>query len=166
MPLSSDTKKVFGMCLAVHFGFTEEVKEDEHGREEGEEREDEKKEIDESIAPSPLQHSSEVDEPVDPTPYQSESSTPEHWYYDPNAYDQFERWYVDAYFEKRPGFVYVEKDAMDKSRYARPKRGFFDLGDYLGCKEEFFADRIERAVAVADAERSVCRLWFLLLQEG
>ena len=151
MALSSDTKKVFGMCLAVHFGFTEEVKEDENGREEGEEGEDEEQEVDESIAPSPLQHSSEVDESVDPTPYQSESSTPEHWYYDPNTCDQFERWLLVC---------------MDKSRYARPKRGFFDLGDYLGCKEESFADRIERAVAVADAERSVCRLRFLLLQKG
>ena len=166
MAMSSDTKKVFGMCLAVHFGFTEEVKEDENGREEGEEGEDEEKEVDESIAPSPLQHSSEVDESADPTPYQSESSTPEHWYYDPNAYDQFERWYVDAYFEFHPCFVYVRTDKMDESRCARPKRGFFDLGDYLGCKEESFADRIERAVAVADAERSVCRLRFLLLQKG
>ena len=42
MPLSSDTKKVFGTCLAVHFGFTEEVKEEEKGREEGEEGEEEK----------------------------------------------------------------------------------------------------------------------------
>ena len=42
MPLSSDTKKVLGMCLAVHFGFTEEVKEEEKGREEGEEGEEEK----------------------------------------------------------------------------------------------------------------------------
>ena len=88
MPLSSDTKKVFGMCLAVRFGFTEEVKEDENGREEGEEGEDEEQEVDESIAPSPLQHSSEVDESVDPTPYQSESSTPEHWYYDPNNFSK------------------------------------------------------------------------------
>ena len=173
MPLSSDTKKVFGMCLAVHFGFTEEVKEDENGREEGEEGEDDYagmppvkpctpadrthpvapllRNVDESIAPSPLQHSSEVDESADPTPYQSESSTPEHWYYDPNTYDQFERWLLVC---------------MDESRYARPKRGFFDLGDYLGCKEEFFADRIERAVAVAVAERSVCRLRFLLWQKG
>ena len=172
---------MFGMCLAVHFGFTEEVKEDENGREEGEEGEDDYasmpplkpctpapllRNVDESIAPSPLQHSSEVDESADPTPYQSESSTPEHWYYDPNAYDQFERWYVDAYFEFHPCFVYVRTDKMDESRCARPKRGFFDLGDYLGCKEESFADLIERAVAVADAERSVCRLRFLLWQKG
>ena len=44
MPLSSDTKTVFGRCLAVHFGFTEEVKEDEKWREEGEEGEEEEKE--------------------------------------------------------------------------------------------------------------------------
>ena len=142
MPLSSDTKKVFGMCLAVHFGFTEEVKEDENGREEGEEGEDEEKEVDESIDPSP------------PTPYPSEISTPEHWYYDPNAYDPYDGWEVDAYFEQGPGLVYVGFDGMDESRYARPK--FFD----------FFNDRIERGVAVADAERSVCRLRFLLLQNG
>ena len=151
MPLSSDTRKALGMCLAVHFGFTEEVKEDENGREEGEEGplvEDEEKEVDESIHPSP------------PTPYPSEISTPDHWYYDPydqwfpRAYDPYDGWEVDAYFEQGPGLVYVGFDGMDESRYARPK--FFD----------FFNDRIERAVAVADAERSVCRLRFLLLQKG
>ena len=41
MPLSSDTEKVFKMCLAIHFGFTEEVKEEEKGREEGEGGEEE-----------------------------------------------------------------------------------------------------------------------------
>ena len=123
MALSSDTKKVFGMCLAVHFGFTEEVKEDENGREEGEEGEEEEKEVDESIDPSPLQHSSEVDESVDPTPYHSSVTTPEGWYYDPDA-------------------------------------------DYVMIPTEEYLEYVNYQLAVADAERSVCRLRFLLLQKG
>ena len=120
MPLSSDTKKVFGMCLAVHFEFTEEVKEEEKGREEGEGGEEEEKEIDESVDPSPL-HSS--------------VTTPEGWYYDPDA------------------------------DYDKPKP--FDPTDYGGPNhvEEFFAV-LDYKCAVADAERSVCRLRFLLLQKG
>ena len=111
MALSSDTKKVFGMCLAVHFGFTEEVKEDENGREEGEEGEDEEKEVDES---------------VDSTPYQSSVMTPEvfdGWYYDPDA-------------------------------------------DYVMIPTEEYLEYVNYQLAVADAERSVCRLRFLLLQKG
>ena len=116
MPLSSDTKKVLGMCLAVHFGFTEEVKEEEKGREEGEEGEEEEKEVDESVDPSSV-------------------ITPEGWYYDPDA------------------------------DYDKPKP--FDPTDYGGPNhvEEFFAD-LDYKCAVADAERSVCRLRFLLLQNG
>ena len=95
MPLSSDTEKVFKMCLAIHFGFTEEVKEEE-------------KEIDESVDPSPL-HSS--------------VTTPEGWYYDPDA-------------------------------------------DYVVIPTEEYLEHVNYKLAVADAERSVCRLRFLLLQKG
>ena len=59
MPLSSDTKKVLGMCLAVHFGFTEEVKEEEKGREDGEEGEEEE----------------------EPSRHNSSLPTPDGWYY-------------------------------------------------------------------------------------
>ena len=104
MPLSSDTKKVFGMCLAVHFGFTEEVKEDETGREEGEEGEEEEKEVDESVDPSSV-------------------ITPEGWYYDPDA-------------------------------------------DYAVIPTEEYLEYVDYKLAVADAERSVCRLRFLLLQKS
>ena len=135
MPLSSDTKKVFGMCLAVHFGFTEEVKEDEKGREEGEGEEEEEKEVDES---------------VDPTPYHSTVTTPESWYYDPDPDGSM--------------YGYVEVHPLaGQSRDAKPNK--FDPMDYPGSKEEFFA-ALNYKCAVADAERSVCRLRFLLLQKG
>ena len=111
MPLSSDTKKVFGMCLAIHFGVTEEVTEEENGRDEGEGGEEEEKEVDES---------------VDSTPYQSSVMTPEvfeGWYYDPDA-------------------------------------------DYVMIPTEEYLEYVNYQLAVADAERSVCRLRFLLLQKG
>ena len=108
MPLSSDTKKVFGMCLAVHFGFTDEVKEEEKGREEGEGGEEEEKEVDES---------------VDPTRNHSSVTTPEGWYYDPDA-------------------------------------------DYVVIPTEEYLEYVDYKLAVADAERSVCRLRFLLLQKS
>ena len=111
MPLSSDTEKVFKMCLAIHFRFTEEVKEEEKGREEGEGGEEEEKEVDES---------------VDSTPYQSSVMTPEvfeGWYYDPDA-------------------------------------------DYIVIPTEEYLEHVNYKLAVADAERSVCRLRFLLLQKG
>ena len=91
MPLSSDTKAVFGRCLAVHFGFTEEVKEEE-------------KEVDESVDPSSV-------------------ITPEGWYRDPDA-------------------------------------------DYVVIPTEEYLEYVDYKLAVADAERSVCRLRFLLLQKG
>ena len=73
MPLSSITEKVFGLCLALHFGFTEEVKEEENGRDDGEEEgEEEEKEIDEEEEPS--RHNSSV-------------ATPDGWYYNPDADD-------------------------------------------------------------------------------
>ena len=120
MPLSSDTKKVFGMCLAIHFGFTEEVTEEENGREEGEGGEEEEKEVDESVDPSPL-HSS--------------VTTPEGWYYDP-----------DPHLPNEPPF--------DPTDYGGPNH-----------VEKFFAD-LDYKCAVEEAERSVCRLRFLLLQKG
>ena len=63
MTLSSITDQVFGLCLALHFGFTEEVKEEEKGREDGEEEEgeEEEKEIDEEEEPS--RHNSSVPTP-------------------------------------------------------------------------------------------------------
>ena len=70
MTLSSITEQVFGLCLALHFGFTEEVKEEEKGREDGEEGEEEEKEIDEEEEPS--RHNSSV-------------PTPDGWYYNPDA---------------------------------------------------------------------------------
>ena len=96
------------MCLAIHFGVTEEVTEEENGREEGEGGEEEEKEVDES---------------VDPTPYQSSVITPEGWYYDPDA-------------------------------------------DYVVIPTEEYLEYVNYQLAVADAERSVCRLRFLLLQKG
>ena len=125
MPLSSDTKKVLGMCLAVHFGFTEEVNEDEDGRGEGEE----------GSIPKLVDYDPDADRSVDPN------------WGDTNA-----PLYFDTYFE-----IDIWRDAMDESWFARPR--CFDLWDYWG-------PRLERAVAVADAERSVCRLRFLLLQNG
>ena len=104
MPLSSDTKNVFRYVLAIHFGVTEEVTEEENGREEGEGGE-------------------EIDESVDPTPYLSSVITPEGWYYDPDA-------------------------------------------DYVVIPTEEYLEYVDYKLAVADAERSVCRLRFLLLQKS
>ena len=59
MPLSSDTEKVFKMCLAIHFGVTEEVTEEENGRKE-EGGEEEEKEVDESVDPSSVITRSEL----------------------------------------------------------------------------------------------------------
>ena len=91
MPLSSDTKNVFRYVLAIHFGVTEEVTEEE-------------KEVDESVDPSSV-------------------ITPEGWYYDPDA-------------------------------------------DYVVIPTDEYLEHVNYKLAVADAERSVCRLRFLLLQKG
>ena len=153
MPLSSDTKKVLGMCLAVHFGFTEEVNEDEDGRGDGEE----------GSIPKLVDYDPDADRSVDPnweTPYPSECSDPSPSQHSsevdesvaPNWGDTNAPLYFDTYLG-----IAIWRDAMDESWFARPK--CFDLWDYWG-------PRLERAVAVADAERSVCRLRFLLLQNG
>ena len=61
------SEKVFGLCLALHFGFTEEVKEEEKGREEGEEEE------------------KKNDEEEEPSRHNSSVATPDGWYYNHDA---------------------------------------------------------------------------------